>query len=262
MKRNPLFWLSLGFLALLAAGAILAPWIAPYAPNTSHDGFEKTSPSLQHLFGTDELGKDIFSRVLYGGRVSLLVGVAATFFSFLIGGFFGLLAGFFRGKVDLAIQFITDLTLSFPSLLLAMGITVVLNAGVPAIILSLSLVGWAPFARIVRGKVLELRERQFVEAARSLGRSSWDILGLHVIPNLGPVLVVTSTLKIGGFILSEAALSFLGLGPDPSVPTWGSMVYLGLDFIRYQPWIAFFPGLAIFLCVSGFNLLGEELQKK
>jgi len=114
---------------------------------------------------------------------------------------------------------------------------------------------------MIRGMVLELREREFVEAARSLGSSSWQILGKHLIPNLGPVLVVTAAIKIGGFILNESALSFLGLGADPSTPTWGSMVYQGLDFIRYQPWIVFFPGLAIFLCVSAFNILGEHLEK-
>lgn len=247
---------------LLAFGAIAAGWVAPYAPNYSHTGFEKLPPSFTHLFGTDDLGKDIFSRVLYGGRISLSVGLIATFFSFLIGSFFGVCSGFFRGKIDLAVQFLTDLTLAFPTLLLAIGITVVLPAGIFSVILSLSLVGWAPFARMVRGMVLELRERQFVEAARSLGRSSWAILRKHLLPNLGPVLILTLTMKIGGFILNEAALSFLGLGTDPSVPSWGSMVHVGLDFIRYQPWIPFFPGLAIFSTVAAFNILGESLNKK
>lgn len=262
MKKNFLFWISFIFLALLAATAAGAPWLAPYAPNFSHTGFEKTAPSFLHFFGTDELGKDIFSRVIYGGRISLTIGVGATLISFLLGTMLGLVAGFFRGKTDLIVQFFTDLTLSFPALLLAIGITVVLPPGLFSIIVSLSLVGWAPFARIVRGLVLELRELSFVEAARSLGSRSSSILKKHLLPNLAPVLLVTATMKVGGFILNEAALSFLGLGPDPSTPSWGSMVHLGLDFIRYQPWIAFFPGLAIFLTVAAFNLLGEELQKK
>lgn len=261
MKKPILFWSVFLFLVLLVLMAIGAPWLAPFDPNFSHSGFEKSTPSLTHWLGTDELGRDIFSRVIYGARVSLFVGLSATLFSLLVGTFLGLCGGFFRGKVDFAIQMLTDLTLAFPMLLLAIGIAIVLPPGLLSITLTLTAVGWAPFARLIRGMVLELREREFVEAARSLGSSSWHILGKHLIPNLGPVLVVTAAIKIGGFILNESALSFLGLGADPSTPTWGSMVYQGLDFIRYQPWIVFFPGLAIFLCVSAFNILGEHLEK-
>jgi len=261
MKKPTLFWFVSFFLILLVLMAIGAPWLSPFDPNFSHSGFEKSLPSLTHWLGTDELGRDIFSRIVYGARVSLFVGLSATIFSLLVGTLLGLSAGFFRGKVDFVIQMLTDLTLAFPMLLLAIGIAIVLPPGVLSITLTLTAVGWAPFARMIRGMVLELREREFVEAARSLGSSSWQILGKHLIPNLGPVLVVTAAIKIGGFILNESALSFLGLGADPSTPTWGSMVYQGLDFIRYQPWIVFFPGLAIFLCVSAFNILGEHLEK-
>lgn len=262
MKKNLLFWIALLFLVGLGVTALIAPWIAPHAPNVSHAGLEKAPPTAAHLFGTDDLGRDIFTRVLYGGRVSLAVGLSATLISFLIGTALGMIAGFLRGKTDLAIQFLTDLTLSFPTLLLAIGITVVLTPGLLSITLSLSLVGWAPFARLARSLVLELRERPFIEAARSLGRSSGAILKEHFLPNLAPLLLVAVPMKIGGVILNEAGLSFLGLGGDPSVPSWGSMVHLGLDFIRYQPWIAFFPGLAIFLTVAAFNILGEKLQQK
>jgi len=262
MKKNHhfLFWMSLSYALGLGIVALTAPWISPFDPNALLNGFEKRPPSWTHFFGTDELGKDIFSRVLYGARVSLCVGLSATLLSFILGTLVGMAGGFFRGKVDLFLQFVTDLTLSFPTLLLAMGITVVLRPGVFSITLSLALVGWAPFARLARSAVLELRERPFVEAARSLGRSSGAILQEHFLPNLAPVLVVAIPMKMGGFILNEAALSFLGLGPDPSTPSWGSMIHLGLDFIRYEPWIAFFPGLALFLCVAAFNIMAERLQ--
>lgn len=259
MKKS--FWILLFFLVIIVAAAICAPWVSPYDPNVSDITLKKLSPSLNHLFGTDELGRDIFSRVLYGARVSLFVGLTATFCSAIIGTLLGLIAGFFRGAADFIIQMIVDLTLAFPFLLLAIGIAIVLPPGLLSLTLVLSLVGWAPFTRLIRGTVLELREREYVQAAYSLGTGSKAILFKHLLPNLGHIFIVTSAIKIGGFILNESALSFLGLGVDPSTPTWGSMVYQGLDFIRYQPWIAFFPGLAIFLTVSAFNLLGSQLQK-
>ncbi len=258
---RPSFWIVLILLGLLFFGALAAPCLSPFDPNTSNIELKKLAPSLTHLFGTDELGRDIFSRVLYGSRVSLLVGLSATLISSFIGTLLGLLAGFFRGKVDFVIQMVTDLTLAFPMLLLAIGIAIVLPPGLLSITLTLSLVGWAPFARLIRGTVMELREREFVQAAYSLGSSSNSILFKHLLPNLGHIFFVTATIKIGGFILNESALSFLGLGANPSTPTWGSMVYQGIDFIRYQPWIAFFPGLAIFTTVSLFNLLGDQLDK-
>ncbi len=255
------FYLLLFFIFLLFISALLAPWLSPFDPNASSLELKKLAPSLVHWFGTDELGRDIFSRVLYGSRVSLIVGLSATFLSALIGTLLGLTAGFFRGKIDFAIQMITDLTLAFPMLLLAIGIAILLPPGLFSITLTLSLVGWAPFARLIRSAVLELREREFVQAATSLGTSSQKILFHHLLPNLGHIFFVTMAIKIGGFILSECSLSFLGLGANPSLPTWGGMVYQGIDFIRYQPWIPFFPGLAIFLTVSLFNLLGEKLEQ-
>lgn len=255
------FWIIIFFLIFILGGALFAPLIAPYDPNFSNIEVKKLAPSFSHLFGTDELGRDIFSRVLYGSRVSLMVGLSATLISALIGTLLGLISGFFRGKIDFVIQMITDLTLAFPMLLLAIGIAIVLPPGLFSITLTLSLVGWAPFTRLIRGSVMELRERDFIQAAYSLGSSSKKILFKHLLPNLGHVFFVTAAIKIGGFILNESALSFLGLGADPSTPTWGSMVYQGIDFIRYQPWIAFFPGLAIFLTVSIFNLLGDQLEK-
>lgn len=261
MKRPLLFKLSLLLLFLLVLSALFAPWLAPFDPNEALYGKEKTPPSWSHWMGTDELGRDIFSRVLFGARVSLSVGGSATLIALFIGTLMGLLAGFFRGKVDFIVQMLIDLTLAFPMLLLAIGIAIVLPPGLFSITLTLSIVGWAYFARIVRGMVLELREREFVAAAQSLGTPAWLILAKHLLPNLGSILFVSAAIKIGGFILNEAALSFLGLGADPSTPTWGGMVYQGLDFIRYQPWIVFFPGLAISLCVAAFNILGEHLEK-
>jgi peptide/nickel transport system permease protein len=197
---------------------------------------------------------------LYGARISLLVGFVATFFSMSIGLIAGTLSGYFGGIVDRVIMRFVDLTLSFPSLLLAIGIAVSLGPSLFTLFIALGCVGWANFARIVRGVVLKIKAQPYIEAAKALGCMDLHIILKHVIPNCLPILIVAGSLRIATFVLSEAGLSFLGLGVQPPVPSWGLMVSSGRDFIRTAPWMSVAPGLAIALTVIGFNFLGDGLR--
>ena len=209
------------------------------------------------------MGRDVFRLVVYGSRISLFVGVTATAISLTIGVSLGLVSGYFGGIVDAAVRALTDLTLAFPSLLLAVAISVVLGPGITTVFLALSLVGWASFARLVRGMVLSHKVKEYVVAAHSVGSPARRIILRHLLPNCMPLIIVAASLKIGGFILAESALSFLGLGASPTrLPTWGSMVNLGSDYLRSQPWISVFPGLAIALTVICFNIVGDALRDR
>jgi ABC-type dipeptide/oligopeptide/nickel transport system permease subunit len=209
------------------------------------------------------MGRDVFRLVIYGSRISLFVGITATAISLTIGVSLGLLSGYFGGITDAGIRGLTDLTLAFPSLLLAIAISVVLGPGITTVFLALSLVGWASFSRLVRGMVLSHKVKDYIVAAESLGSPAPRILFRHLLPNCMPLVIVAASLKIGGFILAESALSFLGLGASPTkLPTWGSMVNLGSDYLRSQPWISVFPGLAIALTVICFNIVGDALRDR
>ncbi len=247
-------------IVLLAVIALCAPLIAPYDPNAVDLDEARLSPSASHPFGTDEKGRDIFSRVIYGGRISLSIALLATLLALFLGILIGLSAGYFGGLVDKVFQMLIDITLAFPSLLLAIGITVVLRPGFFSVLIALGLVGWASLARLIRGEVLSIKEREFIEAARAGGSSGLSILFKHLLPNCVPVIIIAASLKIGAFILGEAALSFLNLGVRPPTPTWGFMISAGRSYLQSAPWIAVFPGLFLSAAVLAFNLLGDRVR--
>ncbi len=249
-------------LILLVLVAIFGPALAPYDPRAMDLDSLRQPPSAAHLLGTDSKGRDILSRIVSGARISFAVGIAASALSLFIGVVLGLCAGYFGGKMDVLLSQIFDIFLAFPSLLLAIGISAVMQPGLTSAMLAITLVGWAGFARLVRGVTLSLKEQTYVEASRALGASSARILAKHILPNALPLLLVAGSLRVGGFILLEAALSFLGLGVQPPTPTWGSMISLNRAYIGSAPWMVIFPGLAISITVISFNVLGDFLRDK
>lgn len=252
--------LGFSFVAAVVIVALLAPLFAPCDPLEVDLAASGLPPSCLHPFGTDDLGRDIYSRVIYGARVSLAVGFLATGLALLIGFAFGLLSGYLGGAVDRVVMSFTDITLAFPSLLLAIGVTIVMPPGMATVFVALGLVGWASFARIIRSLVLELRERDYVQAARAAGSGGLWIMGRHLVPNCLPTVVVLASLQVGSFMLAEAALSFLGLGVQPPMPTWGGMINEGRDFLISAPWFSVFPGLAIAVTILSFNVVGDNLR--
>jgi peptide/nickel transport system permease protein len=247
---------------LLVLTAIAGPYLAPQDPLAMDLDSLKQPPSKAHLLGTDSKGRDIFSRIVYGTRISLAVGMIASALSLCIGIFFGLIAGYYGGRTDIILSQIFDIFLAFPSLLLAIGISAVMPPGLVSAMLAITLVGWAGFARLVRGLALSLKEQTYVEASRALGARPARILYKHILPNALPLILVAGSLRVGGFILLEAALSFLGLGVQPPTPTWGSMISLNRAYINSAPWMVIFPGLAISITVISFNILGDFLRDK
>jgi peptide/nickel transport system permease protein len=250
----------MAIVAAVAAVALLAPWISPYDPLAQDQAPALQPPSRAHWMGTDPLGRDIFSRVLHGARLTVPVGVAVVALALVAGMLVGSAAGFLGGWADEILMRFTDLFLAFPALILAMAMAGALGPGLAHALLALALAWWPPYARLVRGQVLSLRESPFVEAARCLGASPWRLLFRHILPNCLTPLVVQATLDLGGVILAAAGLSFIGLGAQPPSPEWGAMVAEGRQYIASQWWVLLFPGLAILITVTGFNLLGDGLR--
>lgn len=262
-------WPVVALLILLAAGiaAAFGPLLAPFDPNRQNLVLRLADPmaagpeGTTFLLGSDALGRDVFSRLLYGARVSLLVGIAAIVVGGGIGIVAGLLSGYFGGWVDDVIMRLGDIQLAFPFILLAIMFLVVLGSGIWNLILVLGVGQWVTYARIVRADTLSLREKEFVEAARALGDSTFSIIFRTILPNILAPLTVIASFNVAGVILSEAALSFLGLGVPPSVPTWGSMLAESRDtLVANKWWLAVFPGVAIMLTVMSFNILGDWLR--
>ena len=241
--------------------AVFAPWLSPYHPIDHADLMQaEEPPSLTHLFGTDQLGRDILSRVIYGARVSLSVGLVSQGLNSLIGILLGLTAGFVGRRWDDLVMGLTNIMLSIPSLVFALAIMAVLGPGLINIFLALGLTNWAYSCRITRSQVLFTRSLDYVVAARALGYGEGRIMFTQILPNiLGPILVV-ATLGVAGAILIEAALSFLGLGTQPPIPSWGGMLSTAREQLFTAPWISIFPGVAIFITVLGLNLLGDGLR--
>jgi peptide/nickel transport system permease protein len=260
MSRKGRFALFLLVLCLVASFA------APLLP--LHDPYEidleasRVPPSLDHPFGTDPKGRDILSRVLHAGAISLGVALAAACISSAIGCAVGLTAGYCGGRVDMLLMALVDFVLSFPSLLLAVAITLVFPPGVHTVTIALSAVGWTSFARLIRGHVLTLKGSAFVEAARAMGCGHVRIMVRHIGPLCVPLVLVMLGIKLGGFILTEATLSFLGLGPQPPVPSWGSMISAHRAYILSGPWMVFFPGAALSVAAYCANLVGESLRER
>jgi peptide/nickel transport system permease protein len=251
-------------LAVFTVAATLAPLLASHDPLAVVDPPTPVAlqpPAARHLLGTDALGRDILARVLFGGRVSLAVGVGVEVVVAAIGGAIGLLAGYYGGVLDAALMRLTDVVMAFPSLILAIGLIAVFEApGLANVFLVLVLLGWTTIARVVRGTVLTLKGRDYVQAARAIGARDRTILFRHILPNAVGPLLVAATLGVGGNMVAEAGLSFLGLGAQPPTVSWGAMLADGQSDLMTAPWAAVFPGLALLLAVLGVNLLGDGLR--
>lgn len=242
--------------------AVFGPWLAPFDPTSQELALRLSGPTGLHWFGLDELGRDIFARVLSGARISLMVGLVVVSVSSLVGIVMGSIAGYYGGRIDEAISRLVDILLAFPGLLLAIALVAVLGPSLTNVVLALSLIGWVGYARLVRGQVLRSRELEFVQAAKALGATTPRILARHVIPTTLPAVTVQATLGMGGAILAEAALSFLGLGVQPPTPSWGTMLSYGRGHLLDAPHLTIFPGLAIAVLVLGFNFLGDGLRDR
>ncbi len=249
---------------LFVLAALLASWLAPFDPHAIPTGLAAASllpPGPPHALGTDALGRDLLSRVLYGGRVSLLVGVGVELVTVLIGALIGLIAGYYGGWADGLLMRVTDVVMAFPSLILAIGLIAVFEKpGLDKVFLVLVLLGWTTIARVVRGEVLSLKTREYIQAARALGVGGGTILARHLLPNCLAPLLVAATIGVGGNMVAEAGLSFLGLGAQAPTISWGAMLAEGQTFLASAPWVAVFPGLALMLAVLGINLLGDGLR--
>ncbi len=247
-------------LALILLAALFGPGIWRHSPNEVNLDEALLSPSFAHPFGTDNQGRDVLARTLFGARISLGIAAGAAILSLLIGTVIGLIGGFSGGPGDSFAVGLTDVTLAFPSLLLAIAISVVIPAGLLSVFIALSLVGWPTFARLSRSIFLSIKQAEYYTAATAAGCSSFRLIIRHALPNCVPLLIVAATLRLGGFMLGEAALSFLGLGVQPPTASWGSMISHGRDFLHSAPWITIFPGIALALTVMAVNLLGDSLR--
>ena len=259
-RENRMAAVSFAVIILFILAAVFAPLLTPYSWEEMDLIHRLNPPSAAHLFGTDEAGRDIFTRMLYGSRVSLLVGILPSMVSLAIGSLLGVTAGYYGGWLDAVIMRLADIVLAFPSMLLAMVLMYMLGGGLFNVFLTLSLVNWASAARIIRAETLQLKEREFVESARAIGVKSPKIIFRHILPNCVPTIIVLFTLNIPDSILTESSLSFLGLGVQPPAASWGLMVNAGRQFFYTSPWLCLFPGMAVMIIVLAFHFLGDGLR--
>ena len=259
-RDNKLAAASAVVIIIIALAAIFAPLVAPYDPTAQDLANRLQGMSMEHIFGTDQLGRDVFSRMIYGARISLCIGIFPTLISMILGTILGLMSGYLGKTVDFIIMRLADITMAFPSLLLAMVVMYTLGNGIINIFLALTIVSWAGTARVVRSQTLSLREMEYVEAARSMGVSSFKTMFRHILPNCLPNLIVLFTLNIPGSILSESSLSFLGIGAQSPATSWGLMVSEGKDYLFTNPVIAIAPGIAILVLALAFNFLGDGVR--
>ena len=260
IKQNKLAFFSLIVIFIIIFCAVFANVICAYGPNAQSLKDRLLAPSFAHPLGTDELGRDTLTRVIYGARISLTIGLLPTFISMTIGTLLGLIAGYFGGKIDFAIMRLADIMLAFPSLLLAMVVMYTMGGGLINIFIALSLVNWASTSRVIRSETLSLSKKEYVEAAKSMGVSNATIIFRHILPNCIPTLVVLFTLSIPSAILSESSLSFLGVGAQPPTASWGLMVVSAKKYLFTQPVLVLAPAMAIMIVVLAFNFLGDGLR--
>ncbi|MDY3195975.1 MAG: ABC transporter permease [Paracholeplasma sp.] len=260
LKENKRFLVGFGFLVLVVIMALFADIIAPFGMKEQNLSNALAKPSLDHLFGTDHLGRDVFSRVVYGARTSLTIGLSAVSISLLFGGILGILAGYYKGLLDVVIMRVSDVLLSIPSILLAIAIVASFGAGMFNMIVAISIGNIPIFARIIRSNVLALSEKQFIEASHALGSSNLRIIVSHIIPNTLSAIIVQSSLGIASAILSAAGLGFIGLGLESSVAEWGLMLSSGRAYIRTHTYLTIYPGLAIMFSILAFNMLGDGIR--
>ena len=258
--RNPLSLLGVFLISLLVFTGLLAPYLAPYDPVEIAPDRRLAVPSQTNLMGTDEVGRDIFSRLIWGARISLQIGLAIVFFAAGIGLIIGLISGYFGGMLDQILMRLTDMFMAFPTLILAIAMTAALGPSLYNAVLAMVVVWWPIYARLARSEALVIREKDYIKAIQALGAGPFKILSLHVLPNAIDVIIIRASIDFGNAIMFCAALSFIGLGAQPPMPEWGAMVTTGRDYLRDAWWLVTFPGLAIFLTVMGFNLLGDGLR--
>jgi peptide/nickel transport system permease protein len=261
MRRDPVFWLSAAALGIILVAAVFAERLAPYGPN-EQDILKRLQPPgvPGHVLGTDEVGRDILSRLIHGARISLLIGVIAVGVSCPLGVLVGLVAGYAGRRTDDVLMHVTDIQLAIPTILLAIAVVAVLGPGLPNVIITLSVTGWTLYARLVRGQTLTVKTRDFVQAARANGAGDARIVLRHVLPNVFSPVIVVAVFAVANMIVLEATLSFLGLGVEPSVVTWGRMLNGGRLYLNTAWWLTAFPGFAIFVTVLAVNLLGDHLR--
>ncbi len=245
---------------LLLVVSLIAPLIVPFSPSEINAWEVLAPPSLGHWFGTDDLGRDVFSRVVYGARISLLVGFVAAGIAVLIGTLIGLLAGFYGGWIDSLLMRVVDIMFCFPAFFLILAVITFLRPSIWYIMIIIGLTGWMGVARLVRAEVLSIREMDYIMAARCIGCSDRRLIFRHILPNAVSPALVAATLGIAGAILTESALSFLGIGVQPPTPSWGNILTSGKDYIEFAWWLSLFPGLAILVTVLAYNLLGEGVR--
>lgn len=259
---NRLSYIGIVIAAIVILAAIFAPFLATHDVNAQDLSLRFMPPSAEHWFGTDGLGRDIYSRILFGARISLQVGITVVVVSGVIGIFIGSIAGFYGGWVDKFLSgYLFNVFLAFPGLLLAIALVAFLGAGLGKLILALCIIGWVGYARVMRGQVLKVREYDFVQAAKALGAGNMRILFSHIMPNAIQPLIVQASLGMAGAVLSEASLSFLGLGIPPPAPSWGTMIEEARQYFSTTPHVLFFPGVAIALTVLAFNFIGDGLRE-
>ncbi|RKL61458.1 ABC transporter permease [Thermoanaerobacteraceae bacterium SP2] len=259
-RRNKMAMVGAITIILLIFIAVFAPWVAPYDPYKLDLKEQFIAPGAKYFLGTDMYGRDVLSRVIFGTRISLIIGLVPSIISMVLGSVLGIISGYYGGKVDTVIMRVADMVMAFPSLLLAMAVMYTLGANLYNIFIALSIVGWAGTARVVRAQTLSIKEKEFVEAARAIGVKNWIIMIRHIFPNCVAPLLVLLTLGIPEAIMSEASLSFLGVGAQPPTPSWGLMISNGKEYLFSAPWVAITPGFAILIIVLAFNFLGDGLR--
>jgi len=259
-KANPLAVAGGALVVILFAVSLLAPFIARHSPDTINAWHVLAPPSWEHWFGTDELGRDVFSRVVYGARISLKVGFVAVGIAVVIGTAVGLVSGYYNGLTDGALMRIVDIMLCFPAFFLILAVITFLEPSIWYIMLVIGLTGWMGVARLVRAETMSIREMDYIMASRCIGCSDGRIILRHILPNVLSPVLVSATLGVAGAILTESALSFLGIGVQPPTPSWGNILTSGKDYIEFAWWLSFFPGLSILVTVLAYNLLGEGIR--
>lgn len=265
LMRRPLAMLGLTIIILTVAGAVLAPWLTPYSPDDQmFDGLtiegSPLPPNAKFLLGTDLLGRDLLTRILFGARTSLIIGIVANGAALIIGALVGVTAGFFRGWIGAVLMRFTDLMMAFPALLLAICLAAIFSPSLWIVAMVIALVNWVQTARVIFTQTSSLAEREFIDAERTLGASTPRILFRHILPHLVPTLIVWGTLGISTTVLLEATLSYLGVGVQPPTPSWGNIVFENQTYFQSAPWLVFFPGVAILGLALGFNLVGDALR--
>lgn len=259
-SRNRLSWIGLGLLLIIVGAAVFAPLIAPYDPLKQNIIHRLQPPSAEFWLGTDTYGRDVLSRILYGARISLVIGLVAVAIAMVIGSAIGILSGFIGGAFDRVVMSVLDVMLSFPTLLLGLMVAAMLGASFQNLIIAIAITEIAPFARVARAPTISLKQRDFIEAGRAMGFSRGRLMGRHIFPNMVSEVVVMGSMWMASAIRTEASLSFIGLGVAPPTPTWGSMIREGFDNILDSWWLAVFPSIAILLTVLALNILGDALR--